>query len=157
MESVKQYVISVTAAAIVCGVLNTMLKKGGMHALVKLLCGFILAFTFLNPIGKLELMSLPDNSKPEYPSGSDMAQEGELYARNSMAEIIKEQTRAYILDKANELDLNLDVEVYLSEGAIPIPESVRITGQLSEYARQKMEAYLEKDLGIPKENQIWTG
>ena len=157
MDGIKQYVISVTSAAIVCGVLNAMLKKGNMHALVKLLCGFFLAFTFLNPIGKLELRSLPDNSDPDYPPGSDMAEEGERYARNSIAEIIKEETRAYILDKANELDLNLDVEILLSEDAIPIPKGVRITGQLSEYARQKMEAYLENDLGITKENQIWTG
>ena len=157
MESIKQYVISVTAAAIVCGVLNTMLKKGGMHALVKLLCGFILAFTFLNPIGKLELMSLPDNSKPEYPSGSDMAQEGELYARNSIAEIIKEQTRAYILDKANELGATLDVEVTLDADDSLTPCAVRLSGNISPYGKRVLSKMIEDDLGISTEEQIWTG
>lgn len=157
MEGLRQYVISVTTAAIVCGMLTAVLKKGTMQSLVKLLCGFFLAFTFLNPIGKLELKALPENWALDYQAASDAAQEGERYARNSLAEIIKEQTEAYILDKAAELGLSLDAEVILSGDEIPIPEGVRITGQASELARWRMESYLEKELGIAKENQTWTG
>ena len=88
MEGLRQYVISVTTAAIVCGMLTAVLKKGTMQSLVKLLCGFFLAFTFLNPIGKLELKALPENWALDYQAASDTAQEGERYARNSLAEII---------------------------------------------------------------------
>ena len=42
MEGLRQYVISVTTAAIVCGMLTAVLKKGTMQSLVKLLCGFFL-------------------------------------------------------------------------------------------------------------------
>lgn len=157
MEALRQYVISVTAAAIICSMLTAVLKKGAMQTFVKLLCGFFLAFTFLNPIGKLELETLPMNIKFDDSLAADAALEGERYARNSMAEIIKGETEAYILDKAAELDLSLEVEVFLSGDEIPIPESVRLTGQASETARRQMENYLEKELGIAKENQKWTG
>lgn len=157
MEWLRQYVISVTTAAIACGMLTAVLKKGSAQSLVKLLCGFFLAFTFLAPIGKLKLEALPENFGFDYQEGSDAAQEGEYYARNSLAEIIKEQTEAYILDKAAELELSLEVEVFLSGDKIPIPESVRIAGHASEQARGRMEYYLETELGIAKEHQTWTG
>ena len=155
MEGLRQYVISVTTAAIVCGMLTAMLKKGAMQSLVKLLCGFFLAFSFLSPIGRLELKALPQDLGPDYQEASGAAQEGERYARNSIAEIIKEQTEAYILDKAAELGLSLEAEVFLSGDEIPVPVSVRITGQASEIERRRMEMILEKDLGIAKENQTW--
>ena len=157
MEGLRQYVISVTTAAIVCGMLTAMLKKGAMQSLVKLLCGFFLAFSFLNPIGRLELKALPEDLGLDYREASDAAQEGERYTRNSIAEIIKEQTEAYILDKAAELGLSLEAEVFLSGDEIPVPESVRFTGQASEIERRRMEMILEKDLGIAKENQTGTG
>ena len=140
MEGLRQYVISVTTAAIVCGMLTAMLKKGAMQSLVKLL-----------------LKALPQDLGPDYQEASGAAQEGERYARNSIAEIIKEQTEAYILDKAAELGLSLEAEVFLSGDEIPVPVSVRITGQASEIERRRMEMILEKDLGIAKENQTWTG
>lgn len=157
MEGLRQYVVSVTTAAIICGMLTATLNKGAVQSLVKLLCGFFLAFTFLSPIGRLNLKILPEDFGLDYEEASDAAQEGERFARNSVAQIIKEQTEAYILDKAAELGLSLEAEVFVSGDEIPIPESVRLAGHASELERGRMEIILEKDLGIAKENQIWTG
>ena len=157
MEGLRQYVISVTTAAIVCGMLTAVLKKGTMQSLVKLLCGFFLAFTFLNPIGKLELKALPENWALDYQAASDAAQEGERYARNSLAEIIKEQTEAYILDKAAALKANLTVEVTVSGSGMPVPTAAKYRGEVPADVRQQLETIVQTELGIARENQTWIG
>lgn len=157
MELMRQYVISVTTAAIVCGMLTAMLKKGPMQSLVKLLCGFFLAFTFLNPIGRLRIDPIPDDLGMDYSTASETAKEGERLARNSLEQIIKQRFEAYILDKASDLNLSVEVEVILSDGELPVPQGVQIRGLVPEPAKGRLEAYLEDDLGIAKENQTWIG
>lgn len=157
MELLRQYVISVTTAAILCGILMALLRKGASQALVKLLCGFFLAFTLLHPMKNLELGELPELLRVEPDLSQDLTRQGSDYAGNTMAEIIKEKTRAYILEKAEELHLELEVSVTVGEGEVPVPECVYISGKASDFARTRMEAFLEKTLGIAKENQIWTG
>ncbi|MFR3325850.1 MAG: hypothetical protein ACLTR8_15535 [Oscillospiraceae bacterium] len=51
---------------------------------------------------------------------------GENLARDSMADIIKEETEAYILDKAADLHANLRVEVAVGEDNLPA--AVTISG-----------------------------
>ena len=73
-----------------------------------------------------------------------------------LAQFIKERTQSYILDKAQSLNAVLDVEVTLSDDEIPVPVKVCITGKVSPYARGRLENLIIEDLGIEKENQIWT-
>ena len=80
---------------------------------------------------------------------------GENLARDSMADIIKEETEAYILDKAADLHANLRVEVAVGEDNLPA--AVTISGEASPYARRQIQAMIANDLGISKENQKWIG
>ena len=83
----------------------------------------------------------------------DAAAMGENLARDSMADIIKEETEAYILDKAADLHANLRVEVAVGEDNLPA--AVTISGEASPYARRQIQAMIANDLGISKENQKW--
>lgn len=80
---------------------------------------------------------------------------GENLARDSMADIIKEETEAYILDKAADLHANLHVEVTVGEDSLPM--AVTLSGEASPYARRQIQAIIANDLGISKENQKWIG
>ena len=80
---------------------------------------------------------------------------GENLARDSMADIIKEETEAYILDKAADLHANLRVEVAVGEDNLPA--AFTISGEASPYARRQIQAMIANDLGISKENQKWIG
>ena len=71
--------------------------------------------------------------------------------------LIKQKTQAYILDKAHSFGCNPDVEVTLGDGPSPVPESVRITGEVPFSVRKDLEKLLEQELGISKENQQWIG
>ena len=85
-----------------------------------------------------------------------MGRSGENAAREAMAERISQQTKAYILDKAQALEASLTVEVILDDAGIPTPCGVRISGKVSPYAKGVLSDYMEKELGIPREEQRWT-
>ena len=121
----------------------------------KLICGLFLAYTVLSPISRVDFSNLPDFSLGCMDDAKDAAAMGENLARDSMADIIKEETEAYILDKAADLHANLHVEVTVGEDNLPT--AVTLSGEASPYARRQIQAIIANDLGISKENQKWIG
>ena len=103
MEALRQYVISVVAAAMLCGIVVRLFPNGSGKQMGKLICGLFLAYTVLSPISRVDFSKLPDFSLRYMDDAEDAAAMGENLARDSMADIIKEETEAYILDKAADL------------------------------------------------------
>ncbi len=156
MEAIREYMITVTAAALICGVLNALASKlGSSGKLLRLMCGILMLLTVISPLTKIRLTDLPELGQGILESGEALATAGENSAREEMAAIIKEQTQAYILDKANVLGASLEVEVILTEDTLPVPKSVRLQGAISPYGKGKLQQILAQDLGIPTEEQIW--
>lgn len=157
MDGLRQYVISVTAAALICGVVSGLVQNGTAKELIRLLCGLFLAFTVIRPIAGLDFNALTEFSLSYTQEAESMAAMGENMARQSMADIIKAESEAYILDKAAALNAALAVEVTVSEDGTPVPVAAELCGDISPYARQQLEDILQEDLGIAKEYQLWTG
>ena len=158
MDGIRQYVISVTAAAVMCGILKGLLQgKGTIPAVFKLVSGLFLVFTVLGPVTKIDLTELPVVSTEYLQDAQAASLQGEKLAAEAVADIIKQQTEAYILDKARMLEAEIEVSVTVSEDGTPVPVGARLSGTVTPYARARLEAILEEDLGISKENQIWIG
>lgn len=92
----------------------------------------VLAYTVLSPISRVDFSNLPDFSLRCMDDAEDAAAMGENLARDSMADIIKEETEAYILDKAADLHANLHVEVTVGEDNLPT--AVTLSREASPYA-----------------------
>ncbi len=157
MDGIRQYIFTVVAAALLCGVLSSIFHQGKSKDLLRILCGIFLAFTVLKPITGADLSKLLEESLFFESDAEQTAALGENMAHQAMTELIKEKSQAYILDKAAELDASITADVTVSEEETPKPLSVVISGQVSPYNRKKLESILETDLGIAKENQVWTG
>lgn len=155
MEGLRQYVISVAAAAILCGIVTGLFRNGMAKEIFKLVCGLFLAYTAVAPIAKWDFSELLDFRFYFEEDAAAAAALGEELALSSKLEIIKSQTEAYILDKANEMDADISAEVTVDDDGIPV--AVALTGQASPYARSQIQTIIESDLGIAKENQQWTG
>ena len=155
MEALRQYVISVVAAAMLCGIVVRLFPNGSGKQVGKLICGLFLAYTVLSPISRVDFSNLPDFSLGCMDDAKDAAAMGENLARDSMADIIKEETEAYILDKAEAYQAQITADVSLTPDGLP--ESVTYTGAPSDEIRQLLENMVTEDLGIPKENQRWSG
>lgn len=155
MQQFGRYVVSLTAAALVSGILLSMFPKGVIRWLIQLVCGVFLTITALSPLTDV---AIPDFSEriPDYRSrGEALSCMGENLAREETRVRIKQILEAYILDKAATAQAEITAEISVSDDGIP--ESVILTGTFSGDARQQLEAVITNDLGIPKENQQWIG
>ena len=72
-----------------------------------------------------------------------------------LRQIITDETRAYIMDKARSYGAEIQVEITLSRANPPVPEGCTIWGQISPYVKQQLKKILITDLGIPEENHLW--
>ncbi len=153
MEQVREYLLSVTAAAILCGIAMTLVgKQGSISALVKLICGLVLAVTAISPWTKLELLDLSEYTKGLGLEAAAASDDGIAMANAAQEAIITERTEAYILDKATAMGLALSVEVTLTDG---VPTQAVLSGAVSPYERKQLTQYIADELGIPEENQQW--
>ena len=153
MEAFKDYLLSVTAAALICGIVSSLAgKNSGISKLVKLLCGLFLAATVIKPLVDVRIENIYDFTD-SLTDGSDLAvSQGENMASEEMKRIIKQKTETYILDKAKALGLDITVDVTLEDY---VPVSVTITGDVAPYAKTDLGASIAQELDIPLEDQIW--
>ena len=116
-----------------------------------------MSLTIMGSFLKMDF-DLLENIPVAYLDAADaVAAEGEKTAEEAMGTIIKEETEAYILDKAKALNAQIQVEVILDQSEIPVPHSVRIFGEPTRAQREILEEFLESQLNIPKERQQWIG
>lgn len=157
MEWVRQYIIAIVAAAIICSVVRFLSGKESTPAsVVRLLTGLLLSVTVIAPLAHINFTDIPDYID-DFSYASDAAIDaGSTFAAEKTSAIIKAKTEAYILDKAQVLGAQVAVEVNLSTEAPYRPCSVMISGKVSPYTKQRLIAFIDQDLGIPEENQIWN-
>lgn len=158
MEALRTYFLSVTAAAILCAILKGLLQQSGTSAqLVKLVSGIFLALIAIQPLSRFEMQVFSDIGIDYSIQGEAFARDGENIAADGLKQLIKSNTEAYILDKARSLGATLTVEVTVTDGRIPVPETVYLMGNVSPYIKTQLTSLLIEGLGIAKEDLIWTG
>lgn len=157
MQAIGQYLLSVSGVAILCSILLRLLEgKAGDAALVKMLCGIFMTLTVVSPFTQVRISDFA-NLLPDITTDAEAAvADGELTAKNALTACITERLEAYILDKAAGMDVALTVEVELTGDTIPVPKCVRLSGDISPYAKSRLQSMIANDLGIDKENQLWT-
>lgn len=156
MDFIRQYILGILAAAVICGIINSFFKsKGSYGTIIKLLTGLFMTITLISPVIKLELSDMVSYLEGLSLEADGAVEYGRQVAGESAAAIIKSQTEAYILDKAAFWELNLKVEVTLSESDPPVPESVVLKGSASPYVKSQLSKYIADDLGISEEQQKW--
>ena len=158
MRSWGQYILSIGLAALLTAIIGEFSdRKSATGTIIRMICGLFLAFTVISPITDLNFGILDAFSQELDADTSTAISIGEELRQESVRELIKQETEAYILDKARLLGCSLEVTVSVCEAEVPVPESVRITGNVSASARRELEIVLSQELGISKENQQWIG
>lgn len=157
MDTVQQYILSIVCVCMLCFMLQTLFSGNPhMTPLIKMITGLVLSLTVLMPFFSNRLLEFDIEMKDIASESEAAVTSGELAARESMSAIIKEKTESYILEKANTLGMDIQAEVTLTEEDLPLPYKVAITGTVTPYARKQMGEYLQQNIGIPEENQIWN-
>ena len=153
----KAYILSIIATAILCAIIKAFIgEKSATGKIAGLLCGIVMAITVVKPLKDIKFYNIPSYLHSISADADRYIQDGTNAAEKSVAGIIKAQTEAYILDKADRMGLDISVEVELDGKNGSVPVGVIITGKLSPYAKEVLGSYLQDDLGIAKEKQQWN-
>ena len=157
IEQIRIDLFGILAAALICAIVTAIMgEKGANAALTKLITGLFLAFTLIKPAISFDFIEFTHLPHGYNDLVTDAVAEGEQQTKTALARLIKQRTCAYILDKAQALNVALEVEVTLSDDDIPVPEAVRLKGKVSPYAKGRLQTIIAEDLGIEKERQTWT-
>lgn len=156
MSTVGSYLLAVSGAALLCGITDRFLSKKGAAAAARVLTSLFLVYTVLKPLNSWDGESLFDIELDFSAAAEEALAQGQMQAQKTIAELIKQETAAYILEKAQAYNADIQVTVEVSEESIPVPVGARITGNISPYAKSQLQSILEQQLGISKENQQWT-
>lgn len=155
MGSLGQSVLRLVIAAMVCGIVLSMVRNGASEGLLRFLCGTFLTITLFAPLNNgcflPQLTFFEDalaDAEAKAEAGSEMAEE-EIRHR------ISEALEAYILDKAGQWEAELNVAITFGEDSIPV--GAELSGKIPESVQKDISRILTEDLGIPKENQLWIG
>lgn len=157
MRAIGEYIISVCTAALLCGILNSMMLKGPAKQLLKLVSGLFLAFCVISPVSNIHLPDLAAISQEVQEDAQSAVLSGEEMTDEALTESITRQLEAYILDKAESMGLHPQVEVILSDDGSYLPKAVTLWGDSPIVKRTKLIQEIAEDLGITKEDVQWTG
>jgi len=156
MDNIRQYLLTVTAAALICGIVTVFRsKQGTFNAVLKLCTSLFLVLSVISPWLNVRILDFKTYAEGITQDAQSAVNDGEIFAQQQMSTIIKEQAETYILDKATSMGLKLEVEVKLDSSDPPLPMAVTVTGPVSPYTKARLSQCITDDLGIPKEKQEW--
>ena len=157
MDRIREYLIGVIVAALLCGIVSVLTDpKGSVGHALKLICGLLMLLAVVRPWLNISLNSLYQWPDSIIADGNDWMVSGHTMAEDAYRASIKQQTQAYILDEARTLGCDLTAEVRLSDEDIPVPTQVILSGSVSPYAKEALTNLLTQQLGIEREDLLWT-
>ncbi len=158
MGLVRQWLLGVTAAALVLALAEALAPEGGAKKVCRLAGGLALLLAAVGPVlGVLDGSALTQaveswkNRSQSYEQALE-EQKDQLYLT-----IIEEETAAYVMDKARELGFECAAEVTYGydEDGVPCPWEVTARGAWTEGQRSQLERLLEEELGVPAQRQSY--
>ncbi len=153
MGALKEWLLSVTAAAILCALAQGLIPPGPVRRVGRLTAGLVMAAALLAPLASLRGVE-PEQWLESWQPQQEI-QGLEEQRDETMKTIIEDECSAYIVDKAAQLGMACQAEVICApagEGVF-LPQQVTVTGNLTPGQQEQLTQYIQEDLGVPPEQQ----
>ena len=153
MGALREWLTSLVAVSMLLSVARTLVPEGSIRKISSFTGGLILLVVLLRPLLGADLsrldLHLEDYERAIGQRQEELASAGEA----ELAGIIEERTAAYISDKADTLGLAVKVQVETKPAGdgVPVPWRAELWGPRSPV----LATYMEEELGIPGERQVW--
>ena len=155
MELIRNWLIGVTAAALIAALADSLSPEGAVKRIGKLAGGLLMLAAILKPLAGADFGVLPGVLTDYQIQAEDYSSALENENKRLMKIIIEEQIAAYIQDKAAELGAVCTAEVTCAageDGAFS-PVSAVIYGMLTLEQETALRQIIADELAIPKETQ----
>ena len=155
-DSFRTYLFSICAAAVLSVLVPMLISKNMIRKTTEFACGLLLLVVVVSPVVQLDLTDFRQIISSYMLDPSTTFAEQNAAEGNFTAERISLQCEEYILDKAEAIGMNIQVEVHMNEDMLyPLPVRVMISGRYSPWQKEKLSFILEQDLGVPENQQEW--
>lgn len=152
--AVRAWLTGLVAVTLLLSVVQTLIPEGTIRKTASFTGGLILLAALLQPVLKTDPGRLRLDMGAYERAISERRAELDEVGKEALAELIETRTAAYISDKADALGAAVEarVETRTGEDGVPVPVSVHLKGPRSE----ELASYIEGELGIPRERQVWS-
>ena len=152
MAFLRQWLLGVVSCAFLVSLLDQVTPEGSVRKLARFSGGLVLILCMLRPLGTAEPRELALDLDGLSADRAALEEQYRDVSGQSLAAVIAERTGAYIEDKAASLGASIRAVVTTEErGGVPLPASVTLYGE----ENAEISAYIERELGIAKEDQLW--
>lgn len=157
MELLRQLLLRLCALALLGSLVRALMPEGKTKRLCVNFCGMLLALAALNGAGEFDRSGLSQAFARARMQAEQTKTGVEIQNREALCAIIKVKSEAYILDKAEELGLDLTAEVQVDDsGSYPYPAEVTLFGEAAPGLQLTLSRLIEENLAIGKEKQHWS-
>ncbi len=153
IESLRQWLVSLTAAAILLGAAESLVTQGSVRRVLRLAGGVVLMILLLRPLSGIA-GNLPQLSIDGFRQETEQREEElKKQQEEAVGGLIESELGSYIWDKEQSLGLDYPVSVSTRPGAGggSVPDRVSIDGPF----HQELSDWLTTELGLGPECQIW--
>lgn len=156
-EALSLWVRGIIGVSLLSAVALTVTPKGRVYGVLRFICGLATVLVMLQPLLQVDLDSYAENLalyRADYAALSASAQEESGRLERT---IIENECAAYILDKANALDVPVQSAAVHARwsGECWVPYEAAVTVPAGTDAAALARAIVS-ELGIPGERQEWS-
>lgn len=157
LEALRQYLLSVTAAALLTAILQALLPRGPVRRVTALACSLLMLLTVVRPLSQWNADELIEKFESYCQELSVYPEEMEKTSAALTESIIVSQSASYIEDKAEENGMICTVQVSCrDENGIAVPNAVTVTGDLTGEERQMLLTVIQDGFGLGEEAVQFT-
>ena len=152
IEAVREWIQSIVMVTMLLSVGQAMIPEGQIQKIFSFAGGLVLIVVLLQPVLGVEVGTLMEPLEEYEQQVIERKEEMEQTVRAEQKTIIEENLTAYISDKADTLEEGGTVRIRAEtaeDGTVIL--SAELVGEPSE----SLAEYLEQELGIPRERQVW--
>ena len=155
MDGIRDYLLSVSCAALLCGVIGLITdEKSANSKLIKLLSGIFLATVIFQPLIRFDLSYLDKLELDITGMREEAVAEGERLALENIAQQAAISAQTMIEQEAGKLGCQLEISVLWQTDS---PREVTLKGMVSPYAKSMLSQWIMENMGLPWEALIWIG
>ena len=155
MDALKEYVFILIISALICSILLSAFPVGIMRSLLKFIFSVFFTITSISPLINYKIPDWSEISNTYLDSGRHAVDFGKNMAEEEQSRLIKAGLTSYILDRAANMGYEITADFKINHQGVP--SSVLLEGDIPLSVRKKITDIITKDLGIPEEDQKWTG
>lgn len=155
VDTIRQYMISVIAMSILCGIAALLFHSSPYHGTIKLITGLMVTVTVLKPMLTTNGIAFDKFWNRISADSSYAVRQGQEAAESANSSYIKETMESYIISKAEEMGADITAQVQLQEDTFYQPGEVVISGRVSPYLKKQLSQMIRSELGIEEDQQIW--